>query len=111
MARTFQRRDPRTKGEVVDRLLSFDFQGDLRDIGGAHATIERTGPQSFLLRFPETGRAYEFVVRLPRDEQGLPARSVTRRDTAPAMEARTFQPEPPEKPPKKRPYKRRVHAT
>lgn len=66
MSRSSRFRDPQTKREVIDRMLSFDFTGDIRDIGEGKARLERVSPQSFLLTFP-SGRTYEFVVRIPRD--------------------------------------------
>lgn len=65
MAR-FEKRDPKTKEAFVDRILSYDFDGDIRHLGQGDAKLERTGPQSFRITF-QSGRTYELVVRIPRD--------------------------------------------
>lgn len=65
----YSKHDPKTKREVVDRLLSYDFEGDIRQIGETPAKLERTGAQSFRVTFPESGRTYEFLVRIPRDAE------------------------------------------
>jgi hypothetical protein len=60
------RPDPKTKREVVDRLLSFDFDGDIRSIGREPATLKRTSEQSFAIHFPDSDRTYELSVHIPR---------------------------------------------
>lgn len=63
---TFARRDPRTKEELLDRMLSFDFDGDIRHLGSEPATIVRTARNRIMLKFPSSDREFEFVVRIPR---------------------------------------------
>lgn len=63
-----QRRDPRTKEAVLDRMLSYDFTGDIRDIGAETARLTRTGANRMLMTFPATGITYELVIRRPRAE-------------------------------------------
>lgn len=61
-------RDPRTKEELLDRMLSRDFDGDITHIGAEQASLIRTAPNKLLLSFPASGRTYELVARLPRKE-------------------------------------------
>lgn len=89
----YRKRDPKTKGEVVDRLLSFDFEGDIRQIGAEPARLERTGAQSFRVTFPASDRTYEFVVRIPRDEEKLETRRAGQGDNR-TSEERSFSPAP-----------------
>lgn len=57
---------PRTKEEVINRLLSRDFDGDLSNLGEP-TQIRRTAPHIIELSFPRLGRTYELSVRIPRD--------------------------------------------
>lgn len=63
------RRDPRTKEELLDRMLSFDFDGDIRHLGAEPAQLSRIAPNRLELKFPISGRCYELSVKLPRDAQ------------------------------------------
>lgn len=63
------KRDPRTKEEFLDRILRFDFTGDIREIGAEAASIVRTGPNSLKLTFPVSGQTFELTVHKPRGEQ------------------------------------------
>lgn len=65
---TTRTRDPRTKEELLDRMLSYDFDGDIRHLGAEEASLVRTAPNKLLLSFPKSGRIYELVARLPRTE-------------------------------------------
>lgn len=70
MASQYNRnRDPRTKEELLDRMLSFDFDGDIRHLGKENASIHRIARNKIELRFPDSDRTYELTVRLPRGEQ------------------------------------------
>lgn len=73
------KRDPRTKEEFLDRILRFDFDGDVRNIGAEPATIVRTGANSLLLTFPATGTTFELSIHRPRE-------------FSKAAESRSFQP-------------------
>lgn len=73
------KRDPRTKEEVLNRMLSYDFNGDIRDLGVLPATIQRTGPHTLRLIFPDSGTVFDFSVHRPREfakrqEKPAPAR-------------------------------------
>jgi hypothetical protein len=61
-----RRKDPRTKEELLDRMMSFDFSGDIRDVGVKRATIQRLAPNRISITFPDSGITYELVVRRPR---------------------------------------------
>ena len=61
-------RSPRTKEELVNKILSYDFNGDIRTLGEG-VSLVRTKPHIVSLRFPDIDRAYELVVRIPREEK------------------------------------------
>jgi hypothetical protein len=61
------KRDPRTKEELLNRMLSFDFDGDIRHLGEEPATVQRQGPNSLLLKFPATNTVFELSVHRPRE--------------------------------------------
>lgn len=63
------RRDPRTKEELLNRMLSYDFDGDIRNLGEETARLVRVAPNRLELQFPATGRCYELAVKLPRGSQ------------------------------------------
>lgn len=62
-------KDPKTKEELLNRMLSYDFSGDLRDLG-FKAQIERVDRHMVRIIFPYTGKTYELVVRMPRRKRG-----------------------------------------
>lgn len=64
--------DPRTKEEFLDRLLRYDFDGDIRSIGAEPASLVRTGPNSLEISFPKSGKTYELTVHRPRSDRGYP---------------------------------------
>lgn len=61
-------RDPRTKQELLDRMMSFDFDGDIRHLGAEDAQLKRLAPNRVELRFPASDRTFELSVRIPRTE-------------------------------------------
>lgn len=63
----FNRRPPRTKGELLDRMLSHDFNGDFRSIVGEGTSLVRVADNKLQINAPD-GRSYELVARLPRKE-------------------------------------------
>lgn len=72
-----KQRDPRTKEDFLDRLLRYDFDGDIRNIGAEPARVERTAANTLRLTFPDTGTTYEISVHRPREEApARPARQV-----------------------------------
>lgn len=60
-------RDPRTKEEFLDRMLSFDFDGDIRHLGVEPATIQRMGPNALRLKFPDSDQVFDLTVHKPRE--------------------------------------------
>lgn len=66
MART--KRDPRSKEDFLDRILRFDFEGDIRQIGAQTASIVRIAPHVLRMTFPESGETFDLTVHKPRSE-------------------------------------------
>lgn len=64
-----RKRDPRSKEELLDRMLSYDFDGDIRHLGAQPASIVRQGPNRLLLAFPDSGKTFELEVHIPRDAE------------------------------------------
>jgi hypothetical protein len=60
-------RDPRTKEELLDRMLSFDFDGDIRHLGVEQASLVRIAGNKLVLRFPHSGKEYELAVHIRRE--------------------------------------------
>lgn len=61
---------PRSKEELINKLLSYDFSGDIRDLGEG-TQISRVAPNIVRLMFPETGRVFDLTVHIPREAQGF----------------------------------------
>lgn len=59
-------RDPRTKEDFLNRMFSFDFSGDIRQLGERTATLERTSANKALVTFPASDTTFELVIRKPR---------------------------------------------
>lgn len=67
MPMTGTRRSPRTKEQVLDRMLAQDFSGNIRDLGGPSGTmVERVKPNALALTFSDTGNKYFLTVHKPR---------------------------------------------
>jgi len=62
-----QTRSPRTKEELLNKMLSFDFDGDIRTLG-PETRIKRTAPNEITLEFPDIDRKYVLSVHIPREE-------------------------------------------
>lgn len=60
-------RDPRTKEEFLDRMLSFDFDGDIRNLGVETATVQRLGPNALRLKFPDSDQVFDLTIHKPRE--------------------------------------------
>jgi hypothetical protein len=110
------KRDPKTKEQLLDRMLSFDFDGDIRHLGEDTASIVRTGANTLLLTFPTSGITFELEVHRPREFSKAVVRSMggERRSFAPAGEEgatrrleRVTPEEPAEETKPKRRYTRR----
>lgn len=70
-------RDPRTKEEFLDRMLSFDFDGDIRHLGVEAATIQRLGPNALRLKFPDSDQVFDLTVHKPREFAKVKAQART----------------------------------
>lgn len=64
-------REPRTKAEFMQRVLSYDFSGDIRTLSPEGARITRTGTNRLEVLMPMSGIRFELVVRRPRSEEYL----------------------------------------
>lgn len=73
-----RKRDPRTKEELFDRMLSYDFDGDIRHLGVEPASIVRTSPNKLLLTFPDSGVTFELEVHRPREFSQAAAKAAPR---------------------------------
>lgn len=60
------RTDPKSKEDLMNRLLSRDFDGDFTALGEAEAQLVRVSHNKALLIFPITHQTYEITVRKPR---------------------------------------------
>lgn len=64
---TGPRRDPRTKAELIDKMMARDFSGDLADLAvNRDLTLRRVRPNAVSLYFGESGTNFELTVRKPR---------------------------------------------
>lgn len=60
-------RDPKSKPDVIDRILSREFDGDLRRLGENNsAQVERIKKHVIKLAFPSTGTVFHLTVHKPR---------------------------------------------
>lgn len=62
-------RPPVSKRELVNRLLSHDFNGDLRNLGEG-ARISRVSPSVIEIRFDHIDRTFLLSTHIPRDGTG-----------------------------------------
>lgn len=62
----YVQRPPVSKRELINRLLSHDFDGDLRHLG-AGARISRVNPHTIELRFDDIDRTFLLSAHIPRD--------------------------------------------
>lgn len=66
MATRFVNKAPRTKEELMNKMLSYDFDGDIRKLG-PNARLERVNANALALTFPDIGRTYVLSVHIPKD--------------------------------------------
>lgn len=96
--------DPKTKEQLLDRMLSFDFDGDIRHLGVEPASIVRVSPNTLRLTFPDSGVTFELEVHRPREfsqaakAAGGERRSFAREEGSTEGLRRTREPEPEEAP-------------
>lgn len=67
-------KSPRGKAELLTRLMSFDFGGNWKGLG-ADVQITRVKPHIATLLFPDVGRKFELVIRIPRGERPKKAKT------------------------------------
>jgi hypothetical protein len=84
--RNYQQKPPQSKRELLNRMLSYDFDGDLRKLGPS-AQISRVNANTLELRFPATDQTYLLSVHIPRGEKAG-------RSTAASAPADDFSDEP-----------------
>lgn len=114
------KRDPRTKEEFLNRLLSYDFSGDIRDLAiDRNLIIKRAGANVLDLHFPASDQHFQLVVRKPRTEEALERLRNTRANRAnkealsPAAQERIEEEPPPQQhapPPPRRGVRRKQAA-
>jgi hypothetical protein len=63
----YLQKPPATKRELLNRLLSADFNGDLRTLGKG-ARVSRVGPSVLEVRFDNIGRTFLLSAHIPREE-------------------------------------------
>lgn len=71
MPKAVANREPRTKQELLSRILSMDFSGDLRTLSPNGAQLKRTAPNKLEVMLPTSGKKFELVVRRPKSEEHL----------------------------------------
>lgn len=59
-------RDPKTKEQFLNRIMSYDFDGDFSSLGEGKPKVSRIAANKVAIDFPMTGQHYELVVRKPR---------------------------------------------
>lgn len=65
-------REPRTKRDFLDRMLSIDFSGDLRDLSpNRNIQLKREGATSLRVVFPDTDKTFVLRISMPRSEEAL----------------------------------------
>lgn len=74
MPKSIGPRAPRTKTEFLNRILSIDFNGDLRDLFPEGVNVERSrGHSVMLVAKNDPDARFQIVVRKPRTEEQLAA--------------------------------------
>lgn len=64
--------DPKTKEDLLDRMMRRDFTGDLADLAeDRNLRMERVRPHIIRLHFGASGKTYDLTVHKPRPEGGV----------------------------------------
>lgn len=66
---TFGTREPKTKADFISRMMSFDFNGDIRSLFPAGCVLTRTGTNSIAITSLSTSKKWVLKVSLPRKEE------------------------------------------
>lgn len=68
------RTDPKTKAQLLDRLLALDAEGHLRNLAeDQQLKIERDGDHAILLKFPTSGKTFRLSIEVPKSEKAIKA--------------------------------------
>lgn len=68
----FMSKEPKTKEQFLNRMLSIDFTGDIRDLAAdRNITLKRTSANKLALTFQSSGQTFELVVRKPRSPEQI----------------------------------------
>lgn len=63
-------RDPKTKEDIINRLTSTDFSGDLRDLAkDRNMQMQRIKRHVLRLKFIDSGREFDLTIHKPRGER------------------------------------------
>lgn len=60
--------DPKTKARLLDRILSIDFDGDLRHLG-PDVRVDRIKPNRVKIHFGQSGVDYFLTIQRPRPDK------------------------------------------
>lgn len=72
------RKDPTTKANLLDRMMSFDFSGDLRDLAvGRDLRMERIRANAVRLKFGNSGSSFDLTIHKPRMSTAAEATSAS----------------------------------
>lgn len=71
-------REPKTKADLLNKMVAQDFSGDIRDLAPARdLKISRLRPNALRLTFP-SGSTFDLVVHKPRELSTTAAPKATR---------------------------------
>ncbi len=60
-------KDPKTKADFIDRMMSREFSGDLKDLAvNNDLKYKRIRPNALALQFGASQQTFELVIRKPR---------------------------------------------
>lgn len=63
------RHDPKTKEDLLNRMMSRDFSGDISDLAvGRGLQMERIRPNAIRLKFSDSGQTFDLTIHKPRSE-------------------------------------------
>lgn len=88
-------KDPVRKQDLLDKMMSHDFTGDIRDLAyNRDLRMERVKPNVIKLTFGTSGRSFELNVRKPRGPRPITVKAnAGKRINRPAPMEVTNQPE------------------
>jgi hypothetical protein len=81
-------KDPVSKADLISRILSREFSGDLADLAvNRDLRYERPAPNVLGLKFGVSGKMFQLVVRKPRTPEQLAAMRAKDKEVAEEAEA------------------------